>query len=329
MVSLAVVLVLAAGACSRRDDPPPPADEGTIDFGRNSEFSGPHLRVFLTLEDGTDVSVNTTDDAVDARPAATPIPGHQARSWTFVKDADIGTSIAYGLVSWDPRDPADYLMAGWWAQFPGQHLPELSFRDSIQYAIVDGPEIDPATLPELPLAGRATYAGQAGGLYAYVPGSDWGEDEGAYVLDEYEGAITIAADFADGALSACIGCEGDLVTRRAHFGIFLGDDVRDVRAVAADYELHFGATQLNDDGTFEHTDVEVRHPERTVAHSEGHWGGTLSNIPDRDGNPRLVAGFSDAGFEESDGSAGLFYGTFVALSEPFRASGNGNGPATR
>ena len=329
MISLAVVLMLAAGACSRRDEAPPPADEGTIDFGRNSEFSGPHLRVFLTLDDGTDVSVNTTDDAVDTGPAATPIPGHQARTWTFVKDADIGTSIAYGLVSWDPRDPADYLMAGWWAQFPGQHLPELSFKDSLQYAIVDGPEIDPATPPELPLEGQATYAGQAGGLYAYTLGSDWGEDEGAYLLDEYEGAITIAADFADGSLSGCIGCAGDLVTQRAHFGIFLGDDVRDVRAVAADYELHFGATPLNDDGTFEYTDVEVRHPDRTVTHSEGHWGGALSSISDRDGNPRLVAGFSDATFEESDGSAGLFYGTFVALSERFGASGEGSGPSAR
>ena len=38
-------------------------------------------------------------------------------------------------------------------------------------------------------------------------------------------------------------------------------------------------------------------------------------------SPRLVAGFSDAYFEESDGSAGSFFGTFVALSEPFRVSG--------
>ena len=42
-----------------------------------------------------------------------------------------------------------------------------------------------------------------------------------------------------------------------------------------------------------------------------------SNIPDQVGNPRMVAGFSDAYFEESDGSAGSFFGTFVALSEPF------------
>ncbi len=317
VILLGVALVLGMSGCagSHVDD------EGGIDFGRNSEFAGPKLRVFVTLEDGREVSVNTTDDAVDSRSAVTPIPGHQARDWTFIKDVEEGTSIAYALVSWDGDNPADYLMAGWWAEFPDQHLPELSFRDSIQYAIVDGLEIDPSNPPQLPLEGQATYVGQAGGLYAYVPGTDWGEDEGAYVIDEYEGAISITADFAKNTLSGCIGCEGDLATRRAHFGIFLGDEVLDVGSVATSYELHFGDTPLNPDGTFEHVDVTVKHPERTVTHSEGHWGGSLSNIPDREGNPRLVAGFSQADFEESDGSVGAFFGTFVALSEPFRASG--------
>ncbi len=318
VILLGVALVLGVSGCVGSPDD---NDEGGIDFGRNSEFAGPKLRVFLMLEDGREVSVNTTDDAVDSRSAVTPIPGHQARDWTFVKDVEEGTSVAYALVSWDGDNPADYLMAGWWAEFPEQHFPELSFRDSIQYAIVDGPEIDPSNPPQLPLEGQATYVGQAGGLYAYVPGTDWGEDEGAHVIDEYEGAISITVDFAKDTINGCIGCEGDLATRRAHFGIFLGDEVRDVGSIAAGYELHFGDTPLNPDGTFEHVDVTVKHPERTVTHSEGHWGGSLSNIPDQDGNPRLVAGFSGADFGESDGSAGQFFGTFVALSEPFRASG--------
>ena len=317
VILFVMILMLAMSGCAGS-----PADEdGRISHERNTEFAGPKLRVFLTLQDGRKVSVNTADDAVDSRSAATPIPDHQARDWTFIKDIEEGTSIAYALVSWDGDDPADYLMAGWWAEFPDQHLPELSFRDSVQYAIVDGPELDPSNPPQLPLEGQASYVGQAGGLYVYVPGTDWGEDEGAHVIDEYEGMIAITADFARNTLSGCIGCAGDLVTRRAHFGIFLGDEVRDVRSIAASYELHFGDTPFNPDGTFEHIDVTVKHPRRTVTQSEGHWGGALSNLPDREGNPRLVAGFSDAGFEESDGSAGSFFGTFVALSEPFRASG--------
>ena len=318
VILLGIVLVLAVSGCTRS---PVDDDEGSIDFGRNSEFSGPALRVFLTLEDGREVSVNTADDVVDSRSAATPIPGHQARDWTFIKEVEEGTSVAYALVSWDGDDPADYLMAGWWAEFPDQHLPDLSFRDSIQYALVDGPEIDPSNPPRLPLQGQASYAGQAGGLYSYVAGTDWGEDEGAFVIDEYEGVITMTADFAGNTVRGCIGCAGDLVTRRAHFDIFLGDEVRDVQSIAAGYELHLGEAPFNPDGTFDHPDVMVKHPERTVVHSEGSWGGSLSNIPDQEGNPRLVAGFSDAAFEESDGSAGSFFGSFVALSESFRQSG--------
>ena len=174
IILLGTVLALTTSACTRTDTPTP-ADEGTIRFERNSEFSGPSLRVFVTLEDGSRVSVNTADDAVDTRARPTIIPGHQGRDWTFIKDVEEGTSVAYALVSWDPQPaPADYLMAGWWAQFPGQHLPELSFSDSVQYSIVDGPEIDPADPPELPLEGQATYIGSSGGLYAYVPGTDWG-----------------------------------------------------------------------------------------------------------------------------------------------------------
>ena len=317
IILLGTVLALTTSACTRVDTPTPD-DEGTIRFERNSEFSGPSLRVFVTLEDGSRVSVNTADDAVDTRARPTIIPGHQGRDWTFIKDVEEGTSVAYALVSWDPAAPADYLMAGWWAQFPGQHLPELSFSDSVQYAIVDGPEIDPADPPELPLEGQATYIGSSGGLYAYTAGTDWGDDEGARVLDEYEGTITLVADFANGTLSGCVGCVGDLVTRRAHFGIFLGDEVRDVRSVAAGYELHLGEMPFEPDGTFAYGDVTVTHPERAITMSEGSWGGTFSSIPDQAGDPRLVAGFNSAEFTEGDGSAGAFVGAFVALSEPFR-----------
>ena len=318
-VLFTAVLVLATSACSLRHLPPED-DEGPISFERNSEFSGPNLRVFLTLEDGRQVSVDTADDAVMTRARETIVPGHQGRDWTFVKDVEEGTSVVYALVSWDPAEPADYLMAGWWAEFPGQHPPVLDLSESAQYAIVDGPELDPARPPALPLEGQATYTGSSGGLYAYSAGSDWGDDEGAYVVDEYEGTITLAADFSNGTLSGCVGCVGDLVTRRAHFGIFLGDEVRDVRAIAADYELHLGETPFAPDGTFTHTDVTVTHPDREITVSQGHWGGSFSNVPDEAGDPRLVAGFNSADFAESDGSAGAFVGAFVSLSEPFRTS---------
>ena len=317
-IPIVFTLALAVSACTDRVFITP---EDPIDFGRNSEFDGTNLRMFLSPDDGTEVSVNTADDAIETLPGATPIPGHQAQAWTFLKFADNDTSVAHALLSWDPDDPQDYLVFGWWALFPDQHPSKLSFRESVQYAIVDGPEIDPAVPLRLPVGGTATYAGPAGGLYAYAPGSGWGEDEGAFVLDEYQGTVTLTVDFADRTLRGCIGCVGDLVTRRAHFGVFLGDELRDLGAIAKDYEIHLATAILGEDGTFERDRVTVRHPDRTVTQSEGHWGGLLSRRRDEDGNPRLVAGFSDVGFQESDGSEGAFGGSFLGLSEKYRETG--------
>ena len=93
-----------------------------------------------------------------------------------------------------------------------------------------------------------------------------------------------------------------------------------------DYELHFGPTPFTQSGDFEQADVRVTHPERNVVGAIGFWGGSFSNRPDGDGNPRLVAGSSLAEFEEADGSRGSLQGIFNALSEAYRASGNNQGP---
>ena len=152
-------------------------------------------------------------------------------------------------------------------------------------------------------------------------GSGWGEDEGERVIDEYQGTLTLTADFTDGTLRGCIGCVGDIVTTRTHFGVFLGEDPRDVRGLAKDYELHLATAILGENGVFERDRVTVRHPERTVASSEGSWSGILSSRRDTDGNPRLVAGISDVEFKESDGSQGLFLGSFLGLSGTFLQDG--------
>ena len=314
---LVIVLALTASACVRRDDPPP---EHIIQLERNTEFDGANLRLFVTLDDGTEASVNTADDVIEVLPGSTPMPGHQAQAWTFLKVTE-DTSVAHALLSWDPDNPEDYLVFGWWALFPGQKPPELSFEDSVRYALIDGPELDHGVVPQLPVDGTATYAGQAGGLYSYAFGSDWGEDEGAFVIDEYQGTVTLTADFADGTLRGCIGCVGDLVTQRAHFGVFLGQEPVDVQGLARDYEIHLATAIFREDGQFDRDRVTLRHPERTVTLSEGFWGGALSSRQDEDGNPRLVAGFNGVSFEESDGSAGEFFGSFLCLSEAFRETG--------
>ena len=317
-IPVLLVSVMVLTGCLGRVDP---TSDDFVQFERNTEFDGANLRVFVTLDDGSVASVNTADDLVETLPGVTPIPGHQAQAWTFLKESEDGTSVAHSLLSWDPDDPADYLMFGWWTQFHDQHPSNLSLRGAERFALIDGPELDHGIVPQVPIEGTATYAGPAGGLYAYEAGSDWGEDEGAFVIDEYQGTVTLTADFADGTLRGCIGCVGDLVTQRAHFGVFLGQELRDVQAVAADYELHLATAIIREDGNFERDRVTVRHPDRTITHSEGDWGGALSSRPDTDGTPRLVAAFNAVYFEESDGSVGEFVGSLLGLSEPFRETG--------
>ena len=108
--------MLALTACVTRTDPPE-ADqqsEEAIQFQRNSEFDGETLRMFVTLDDETELSVNTKEDVYCCQgPAQTPIPGHEAQTFTFVKETENGTSVAYSLLSWNRDDTADYLMFGW------------------------------------------------------------------------------------------------------------------------------------------------------------------------------------------------------------------------
>ena len=244
-VLLVAALALTAAGCVDRTAVPP--DDRRIGLERNSEFDGATLRFFVKLEDDTEVSVNSDDDLYDSAEEITPMPGHRARSHVFLRDRTDGTSLAYGLLSWDPANPSDYLVFSWWAEFPGQHPPVLSLRESLQYAIVDGPEIDHGHPPELPVGGTARYAGQAGGLYSYVPGGHTGEN-GDYVIEEYEGTLTLTADFGDRTVRGCIGCAGGLVTRRAHFGAILGPELGDARDTARDYEPRLATSIVREDG---------------------------------------------------------------------------------
>ena len=318
LVSLCATLALAA--CTAEKEP-----DG-LSLEKNTEFDGQTLRFFLTLDDGTEASVRSDEDLIGITFAPTPMPGHLARALTFLKETEAGTSVAHALLSWDPDDPADYLAFGWWVHFPDQHPPDLSFEEVDDYIIIDGPELDHGVIPRVPADGTAAYAGQAGGLYTYTFGSDWGEDEGEFVIEEYEGVLVLNADFADGTLRGCIGCVGDLVTRRAHFGVFLGRDPKDVQGLAKDYELHLATAIIGEDGQFVRKRLTLTHPERTITSFEGWWGGALSSRQDTDGNPRLVAGFSGVDFEESDGSEGGFFGSFLGLSNTFQQDGTSSPP---
>ena len=134
--------------------------------------------------------------------------------------------------------------------------------------------------------------------------------------------MRITADFAGDTLTGCIGCLGDTEIRRAHLYSVLGRRVSPPAPLPTDYELLCGVAPTNPNGTFEQADVTATHPERTITHTTGNWAGRFSNVPDEDGNPRLVAGLTQVGFEAADGSQGLVEAIFTALGDPLRPPAN-------
>ena len=314
---LGLVLLGALAGCggSSMDSGAAVTEGEHIDFSRNTSFDGNVLTVDVGSGDSI-LKLNTLRDAIATEEYRPPIPNHSGRSWVLRNAAYDSASLVYAVVSWDNDDPTDYLTAGWWVHVP-QEDPDPA---NIQRAIfIDGPEIDPAHPPTMPVTGQARYTGSAGGVVQYVYGTDWGDLAGAFALGEYTATMTAVADFGSGTIAGCLGCVGDILPERRHLaGVYedvLGIDLPDHLAPVAEYEIRFAPTAYAADSTFESTEARVTHPTRTITEAEGFWGGSFSNVDDPSGHPRLVNGFSDAEFLEEDGSEVLLWGIFNVLSD--------------
>ncbi|MCY4049950.1 MAG: hypothetical protein OXF60_00430 [Gammaproteobacteria bacterium] len=310
-----LVILSACGGGSMNEQEITEESEEVI-FERNTEFRGPWIRVFVETDDGRELSVNSNDNAVETNVYPNVVPNHQTRRWRLEKvDAD-GSSYIIAVVSWDPNDTDDYLIAGWWAHFNEEEPPNLTYQNLSEFAIIDGPEFDPLIVPELelPTSGTASYNGPAGGTYLYVPGSTL--DQGLFVEDGWEATVNLTTNFKSRTIEGCIGCSGDLTKIDALIPSGRGNVSVDI----SDYELHLKTTRYDDFGTSETGIIEVHHPDRnsvSVATDGAGWQAILSNRPDMDENPRLIGGFVSTLFEEQDNSLGSFFGTYVALSEAF------------
>jgi len=240
-------------------------------------------------------------------------PGHSSREWILVENHYDGRVFLYALASWDADDPTDYLTAGWWLLYP-PGVPFWAFEAATRRVFVDGPELDPADPPALPVAGTATYVGGMGGLYTYHYGRAWGDLAETTEVTEFAGPVSLIADFDRNRLTGCLGCLAPIETAPGrHLAPAVPWGADDPAALPADYDVYFEAA-IGASGAFEDTAVTVAHPDRTIVNSAGTWQGQFSNVPDVDGNPRRVVGSTDALFAEDDGSHGRFTGIFDALT---------------
>ena len=113
-------------------------------------------------------------------------PNHSNREWILVDNHYDGRVFLYAAVEWDNADPTDYLAAGWWLTYP-PGVPAWAFEVATRGVFLDGPELDPANPPDLPLTGTATYVGGMGGLYTYQYGRSWGELADSTEIAEFQG----------------------------------------------------------------------------------------------------------------------------------------------
>lgn len=67
---------------------------------------------------------------------------------------------------------------------------------------------------------------------------------------------------ADGTVSGCIGCIGELDIRRAHLYTLFGYRADQPLAQPTDYEVHFGRTRIGANGAFENPEATVCRPGR-------------------------------------------------------------------
>ncbi len=274
------------------------------------------LSVTVPTEDGQTRTLDTVRhrDRTWGRFLSRPLqPNFSSREWLLADNHYDGRILLYAVASWDSTDATDYLAAGWWLAYP-PGVPYSEFEDATRGVFIDGPELDPATPPDLPLTGTATYVGGAGGVYSYDYGRNWGELAGSSEITEFQGSMALIADFDQNRLIGCLGCLGPIeIDPGRHLFPILTWQTPDPTALPTDYELRF-ASSFGANGAFEDTAVTVTHPDRTITTSAGTWQGQFSNVPDVDGNPRRVVGSTDVHFAEDDGSQGRFTGIFDALT---------------
>ncbi len=275
-------------------------------------FDGTTAEVTVTQAGGSTFSFDSSDDAwltrtIDPTESSVPPGQTDVRSSYHIHEASESLFFAsYIERGWG--DSTNWYVRGYWLR--GGSNPYLQEADVELGTYIDSPEIDSASPPTLPSAGTAMYAGDANGVY-YHDIAGGGREIGQYIGD-----MTLEINFATGALEYCTGCTTDTLL----YGTYVTADGEVTRFAGVPNELIYRATAtVQSDGTFEtqnatltRTTGSTRSP---VASSSGSLGGTFSNIPDADGNPRAVMGTGGGEYSYENGDSGAWVGSFIGTTK--------------
>ena len=280
----------------------------------STSFDGTNLNLSVSRTDGSAVSLNTGRDAY-VGPAALPSPidGHTAGDWGVAQADNSGISIARVLVSWDTGDSTDYLAGGYWMHLAGD-VDGLDFTGIEIGAFVDGPELSLSTPANMPTQGGASYYGPTAGIYGVSHGADSLVSPGSIEIGEFISTVELTVDFAAGTIGGCVGCNFPLVLAGVFEDAATGE-ISEVYLEDSGYQMFLGTATFGSDAVFSGQQLTLYHPNIAIDGTDGAWGGRFSNIPNTDGDPRLVAGTFGAEATTAGGSEGAFLGAFVGASQ--------------
>lgn len=281
----------------------------------STTFDEQRLTLRVQRADGSTLTLDTASDTLESDALDSLVPGRSGRGWLQLDADAAGTTLAYTGVSWSNSDPTDYLAGGYWLHAAGDVL-NGSVTGVGVGAFVDGPELEISNPPDMPMQGTASYNGFAEGVYAgrygsIVPGQIL--SEGSTESGIWNSTIGLSADFGAGTISGCIGCQTSIYVT----GVYLDAASGEAGAfadVATPYRVHLGAASFDSNGTFRSQDVSLSVGGVPLSAS-GAWGGRFSNIPDDDGDPRLVAGTAGGAFTSPTGAEGAFIGAYYGTSQ--------------
>ena len=280
----------------------------------STTFNGSNVAVTITRENSSAIALNTTKNALSGAVQTSPLSGHDYKDWYILEAGARGATIAYTAVTWDNDDPTYYLAGGYWFHVAGDLQSGIVTGAEVG-AFVDGPEIAMSNPPNMPVSGQAKYSGPAGGVYSAHYGTDsaaaTGYAVGSLELGEFASRVDLVADFANAAISGCVGCQGGVTANGAIVSPG-GDLLESFSDVNVPIRTRLGSTPFNASGEFRGRNVSIESSYTFVSSSSGAWGGKFSNIPDTEGEPRLVAGTFGGEGNTLGGSELVFIGAFFA-----------------
>ena len=287
--------------------------------GVSTTFDGTDPTVTVSRDDGSALTLNSGSELSEGpEPVESPIVGRSAQRWVLTRDDTDSMAIAIVTVTANDNDPADYLIVGHWGHI-AVDVAEFGLAGLEIGVFVDGPELSLASPANLPDQGTASYYGWAGGDYNVLHGTDTGITPGSTESGVFTSTVELTADFAANTISGCVGCRDGVMLFETPDDADTGEST-EVMFEDSGYWLHLdpvdlGSTNLGSDGTFSGQQMRLKHPDISIASTEGAWGGRFSNIADSAGDPRLVAGTFGAKATSAGGSEGAFRGSFIGTKE--------------